>query len=96
MAKRRFVLLTRLGAVGPADPPIHAPSAADRAVFAEEILKSRPKIWCERMCRELHFSSFAIAHSPLGFASKDAAGIVVVIDGSHPSADPSLPPRIDF
>src|SRR6516225_6193092 len=31
--KRGLVLLTRLLAVGPADPPIHAPAAADRAVL---------------------------------------------------------------
>jgi hypothetical protein len=29
---------------GPANPPIHARAAADRALFAKEILKSRPKI----------------------------------------------------
>src|SRR6516162_1195234 len=52
--KRRFVLFTRLFAVGPADPPIHAPAAADRAVFAEQILKGRPKIWREWPGRELH------------------------------------------
>src|SRR5215469_8059242 len=51
------VLFTRLFAVGPADPPIHAPAAADRAVFAEEILKGRPKIWRERPGRELHSAS---------------------------------------
>jgi hypothetical protein len=60
--------------------PIHAPAAADRAVFAEEILESRPKIRRERSGRELHSASFAIVLSPPGFASGDTAGIVAVID----------------
>src|SRR5262244_1179720 len=61
--KRRLVLFARLFAIGRADPPIHAPAAADRAVFAEEILKGRPQIWRERAGRELHFASFAIVLS---------------------------------
>jgi hypothetical protein len=40
----------------------------------------RPKIWCERLVRELHSASFAVVLSQVGFASTDAAGIVAVID----------------
>src|SRR5262249_6437535 len=81
-AKQSRRVFTRLFAVGPADPPIHAPAAADRAVFAEEILKGRPQIWRERPVGELHSPSFQLFR--LGFASRAAAGIVAVIDREPP------------
>ena len=36
--------MARSFAIGTADPPIHAPAAAASALFAEQILKVRPKI----------------------------------------------------
>ena len=54
LAKRHFVLLARSVPIGSADPPIHAPAAASRAIFTKQVLQCRPLIWCHRADREVH------------------------------------------
>jgi hypothetical protein len=41
-------------AIGSADPPIHAPAAADGAIFAKQVLERRPQIGSKWADRELH------------------------------------------
>jgi hypothetical protein len=54
LPKRKLVLAQWTTAFGAADPPIHAPAAAARAAFFEQILERGPVLGCEWDNGEFH------------------------------------------